>query len=270
MPVTVIAWSIVAYRGWTGLAALPPRRLVIPLFLTGCMVQFGGNVMFQWSLTHVGLALTVPMCFAALLVSGAIMARMFLGEVVTLRSLLAMVVLIVSILLLATGANAAAQSIIPNVAWSIVVGAVVAAAISGLSYATSGVVIRRIVTGDISLSATLILITTTGVVVLGALSLFLLGPQRMLETTGKEAAWMLVAGLANAVAFFSLSGAYKHATLMRVNFLNATQIAMAAIVGIVWFGEAHTAYIWLGTVLTFAGLLAMGQQRDKLSPKQEH
>ena len=78
VPAAVVAWVLVAYRARRGLPALPPMALVLPLMATGLFMQFIGNVSFQWALSLGGLALTVPLTFATLIGSGAVLGRVVL------------------------------------------------------------------------------------------------------------------------------------------------------------------------------------------------
>jgi drug/metabolite transporter (DMT)-like permease len=68
---------------------------------------------------------------------------------------------------------------------------------------------------------------------------------------------MLLAGLCNAAAFLTLTLALQLAGLVYVNALNASQTAMAAVAGVVVFGEAVTPWLVLGVLLTAGGFLLM-------------
>jgi drug/metabolite transporter (DMT)-like permease len=127
----------------------------------------------------------------------------------------------------------------------------------------NGVVIRRSVTADVSLSATTVLMSTGGAVVLFLWSLVGLGPERMAETSPAEYRAMWTAGLLNAIAFFSVSAALRLITVVRANLLNASQTAMAALAGVMWFGESLTVWLIWGTALTMIGLLLL----DRRTPK---
>ncbi len=258
VPAAITAWVLVAHRAWKGLPALPPRRLVLPLLATGMFMQFVGNVCFQWGLSLGGLALTVPLTFAALIGSGAVLGRLVLGEAITYRSLLAIGVLVLSIIVLSIGAEDATQSTLASSSWVIILGAILTAGLAGVAYGTCGVMIRRTTTGsNVSLPGTLVLLSSTGVVGLGITSWIRMGPERILQTTAPEVLNMLAAGCLNAIAFFACGAALMRLSVVRVNMINASQAAMCAAGGVLWFQEALTVWVVLGTLLTMAGLMMM-------------
>ena len=87
-------------------------RVLGILLFASLVCQLFGNVAFQWSLGIVGIALTVPITLGAMIISGAMMGRVFLHESVTLRMALSLVVLIAAICVLSLGAGEASSSIL--------------------------------------------------------------------------------------------------------------------------------------------------------------
>lgn len=269
IPATIVGWSLVAYRGSKGLPALPPRRLVIPLIITGLVMQFGGNVMFQWSLSLGGLALTVPLCFATLLTTGALLGRIFLEEAITFRMFLSMIVLTSAIVLLSLGAHQAEASVYEHMEHHTNTMATVAltifvACFAGCAYGTGGAVIRGSVRGELSISATLVLISTTGLVCLTAVAFYRLGFSILWETTPWQYLVMLVGGIMNAIAFFAIGASMKYLSVTHVNLLNASQTAMAAFAGVLCFSEPLTVWLLSGTALTIGGLFLMEKKRPTI------
>ncbi len=259
VPAALIAWGLVAHWAWRGLPALPPVRLLLPLIATGLFMQFVGNVSFQWGLSLGGLALTVPLTFATLIGSGAFLGRWVLNEPITLRSLLAIGVLVVSIAVLSLGAGDATRSTLAESSWTVILAAISAASLAGLAYGSCGVMIRRTTTGrhNVSLSGTLVMLSTTGVIALGLASWLRLGTGRLMQTTATELGTMLAAGSLNAIAFFACGAALMRLSVVRVNLINASQAAMCAAGGVLFFQEALTVWMVLGTSLTIGGLLLM-------------
>lgn len=269
IPATIAGWVIVAYRGSIGLPALPPRRLVIPLILTGLVMQFGGNVMFQWSLSLGGLAFTVPLCFATLLATGAILGRIFLSEAITYRMFVSMLILTMAIVLLSLGAHQAEESVYEHMehhtnAMATVALTVFVAGFAGCAYGVGGTVIRGSVRDELSISATLVLISTTGLICLTSVTFFRLGFSILWETTPWQYLVIMIAGIMNAIAFFAIGASMKYLTVTRVNLLNASQTAMAAFAGVICFGEELTVWLLSGTALTIGGLFLMGKKRSTI------
>jgi len=267
VPATIVAWGLVIYRGSQGLPSLPPRQLIIPFILTGLVMQFGGNVMLQWSFSMGGLALSVPLCFATLLTTGALLGRIFLNESITYRMFVSMVVLTAAIVILSMGAHQAEESVYAHMkhhtnSMATVALTIFAACFAGCAYGVGGAVIRGSVREKLSISATLVLISTTGLVCLTGTAIYRLGFSIFWETTAWQYLVMLMAGLMNAIAFFSIGAAMKYLTVTRVNLLNASQTAMAAFAGVLCFGEELTVWLLSGTALTISGLFLM----EKKSP----
>ena len=75
------------------------------LVIASLICQLFGNVVFQWSLGIVGMALAVPLTLGTMIVAGAIMGRMVLNEPVTMRMAISTVVLIGAISVLSLGAG---------------------------------------------------------------------------------------------------------------------------------------------------------------------
>jgi drug/metabolite transporter, DME family len=261
MPTVVIALVMMAGRSWRGLSNALTWRAFGSLVAVGVLAQLFGNVGFQWALSIVGLALAVPMTHGVMMISGAVAGRMWLGEPVTLRAVAAMSVLIVAIVVLSTGAGAANASIVLSTvtelsAWEIARGVGITC-LSGMAYAMLGVVIRRVSRGKFAISSMLLVVCTTGVITLGAATLATIGWRGILATTADDWSLMLAAGVLNAVAFFALSKALHLVTVVHVNLVNASQVAMAAVAGVTFFREAWTPALSVGVGLTVLGLLVM-------------
>ncbi len=259
IPAAAIAWVLVAYRARRGLPALPPRELFVPLVVMGILVHFVGNVSFQWALSFGGLALTVPLTFATLIGSGAVLGRVVLGEPITPRSLAAIGLLVVSIAVLSLGAGEATRSTLAESSWTMILLAILSASLAGIAYGTCGVVIRRTTTGrhNVSLSGTLVWLSTSGVVALGIAAWARLGSEGILQTSPAVYGNMLLAGSLNALAFFACGAALMRLSVVRVNLINASQAALCAAGGVLFFGEALTFWLVLGTFLTIGGLMLM-------------
>jgi drug/metabolite transporter, DME family len=255
-------WLLAWY--FRGRRVLPERSVLIKLALAGLVGQLIGNVLFQWSLGVVGLALAVPLCLGTIILGGALLGRIFLNEPLTVRTLFSVGLLIGAISVLSLGAGEAQRSVSATISgvqpvdswWRLAAG-VAAATVSGLAYAVLGVVIRYGVTGRASLTATIFIVGLVGVVSLGGLTFWQIGWQGIRATSSEDLTIMLLAGLMNTVAFLALTKAFQLASVVYVNALNATQATMAAIAGVVLFQEALSKELTLGVLLTIAGLVLM-------------
>jgi drug/metabolite transporter, DME family len=259
--VLVGPWLLVHYQ--RGQPVLPRRDVLIKLALAALVGQLGGNVLFQWSLSVVGMALAVPLCLGSIILSGALLGRFVLNEPLTGRTLTSVAVLIGAIGVLSSGAGQAQRAVAESLhtgsqggAWLVASG-VAAAITSGLAYSILGVVIRYGVTGRASLAATMFIVGVVGTFSLGSLTLWRIGWQGIVATEPDDMALMLLAGVMNTAGFVALVKALQLATLVYVNGLNATQATMAAVAGVVFFQEALSPELGLGVLLTIVGLVLM-------------
>lgn len=264
VPAAVVAWVLIGIRIRKKLPALPPKSLVGKLILAALLMQYGGNLCFQMSLTLGGLAISVPLCFATLIVAGAWLGRVFLGDPVSVKTMCSIGVLGVSILFLTAGADAATLAMKHDATTLTLVAAVAAASISGISYGACGVMIRKL-TQDMSLSASLVIFSSVGVVALVAHTFLLADPAVILAATKKCWLPMLGSGVFNAVAFFAVAGALRRIPVTFVNVLNTSQNAMCALAGVVIFHEPLTRPLVIGCGLTIVGLLLVdsGKKPDQ-------
>jgi len=271
MPTMALAAAWVGYRYWRGRLDRPSWRALGVLAAAGVIAQVGGNAAFQWSLGAAGLAIAVPLCSGTMIIGAALMGRFWLGEGVTPRSALAMLVLIVSIVVLSLGtsrshaaeiASTEAAAIAALVPWG-----AAAACFSGVAYAILNVVIRRVVTGTLPLSVTLLTVSTVGFASLGAGSLLHAGWSVIAQTPPVDLAAMVGAGTINAGAFFLMGRALQWASLVEVNIVSASQSALAAVAGIAIFREPVTATLVVGVALSIAGCVLVDRGRRTVPPQ---
>ena len=92
------------------------------------------------------------------------------------------------------------------------------------------------------------------------MTLWRLGWEGVAATRGVDLTQMVLAGCWNAGAFYSLTRALKLAPVFYVNAVNASQIAMAGLVGVWLFGEAPSASLAVGIILTTVALLTLSRK----------
>jgi drug/metabolite transporter (DMT)-like permease len=229
--------------------------------------QLFGNVLFQWSLGVVGMAMTVPLNLGSLILCGALVGHWLLDEPVTRRTAFAVVILIVAIAVLAAGAPSAVvgdnsrSSAVSEWYWQVL--AVAASCGSGVAYCILGVALRHSAREGTPLSTILTTVCFVGVLSLGGVSLRRMGMDGLRSTSQVDMGMMLLAGVFNCVAFLSLTKALQLAGLLHVNALNASQTAMAALAGVAVFREPLTLPLATGVALTVYGLLAMKKPRPE-------
>ncbi len=273
IPTIVLFGPWLVVLAWRGQRVVPAPRTVVALVLAALLGHIGGNVCFQWSLGIVGIALAVPVCIGMIIVSGAVMGRMYLSETVTVRTVIATAILIAAIFVLSLGAGDAHRSIAESAAmqsnfvnvWYLVAG-ITAAAFAGFAYSVLGVVIRFSLIDESPVSTAVVLVATVGLISLGFMSWLRIGMAGMLATSPDNLGLMILAGICNAFAFGTLGKALELTTVTFVNILNASQVAMCAIAGVLVFAEPPTGAMIAGVIMTMLGLVAMkrGSREDKV------
>ena len=264
-PTVAVASMVVAWKTARGTITWPSRRMIFGLLASGTAMQLMGNVGFQWGLSLGGMALTVPLSQASLLISGAVLGVIMIGERVSRRSTAAMFVLITAICLLSIDAENYAQSVAGQGGTRLILMTVAMGLIAGVGWGQSGVVIRQAAKSGVSTAATILLLSSTAIVVLGGGVLARQGGDWILQQTSPREFWIsMVAGGFTTAAFFFLTAALKHITIVRANMINASQIALTSMAGVLMFDEPMTRWMIIGTTLTIGGLLLMDRPRESI------
>ena len=245
----------------------PPRSTLVPLVLAALAGQLIGNVVFQWALSIVGVALAVPLCLITQIVGSALLGRFCLNESITPRMTLGVLILLAATCVYSLGAEQAQANVAksmsnasrPLQAWQLPLG-IIGVCLSGFAYAYLGVVIRRGARPNVPVSSILFIVCVVGTVSLGALSPLQIGWSGMTATNVNDLLMMLAAGCCNAVAFYALTRALQLIPVVYVNALGATQATLAAITGVVLFGEAPSPSLGIGVALSIAGILLMSRR----------
>jgi drug/metabolite transporter, DME family len=256
------------YLAMRGQPSLPKGRPLLILILVGLATELGGNAGMQWALGVAGLAVMIPANMAFLLVAAAILGRLFLREPVAPRTMAAIGMLMVALALLGLGAaqanpaSAGPDKIITSPA--LVALAIFIALVAGIIFALLSIAIRHCVTGTTRLSAVVLLITGMGVLSLGPISVYRAGLPRLWQTPPEQFLWMFTAGVCNLIAFVALVRGLQLTTVVHVNMLNAGQVALAAIAGVLLFHETPNPALILGVCLTIGGIFAFGRPTDEV------
>ena len=262
VPTVAVALLVLGVQARRGTVVWPNRRMMIALIASGIAMQILGNLGFQWGLALGGMTLTVPLSQAALLISGAVLGVVTIGEHVSRRSSLAMSVLILAICLLSIDADPMGNAVSDQGGEGILLTVALGLA-AGIGWGQAGVVIRQVAKSGVSTAVTILLLSSTAIFVLGGGVLVRQGPGWILEQTSGEEFWIaMVAGAFTTLAFFALTMALKHISIVRANLINASQIALTSLAGFVLFDEPMTRLMIIGTGLTIGGLLLMDRPAE--------
>jgi drug/metabolite transporter (DMT)-like permease len=222
-----------------------------PLIAIGVLMSVVGNGSFQAGLAIGGLTVTVPAMSGASIWGSALGGWWLVGERLSRRSVLGLLLLVASLpLLTATGGGGVGP------AW---LGAL-AGAVAGLTYGMANVVIRRTaVIYQLPHGVTLTPVVTAGLVGLLVAVLVAEGPSAIVAPDALTLGSLLVAGGFNALAFFALAKALSLLPVSRVGSLSALQTALSAVGGVLLFAEPLTAAVGLGLLLSVTGVVLAQQ-----------
>jgi len=255
--------TVLVVGPWLAVSALrgrrimPGNRALAALAVAGLMTQLGGNLPNVWAFSVLGLAVAIPIMSGTNMVATAVLGRVFLGERVSRRTVAAIGLLFVSILLLRM---AAGQSDRAPVGLSLATLAVLASCCAGVVYAILVVVIRRTVTHDTPVSAVLFMVTVMGVVSLGPWLALHGGLDVFLDTALSDHALMWFAGLLNLLAFVAFTHGLQWTRAAHANTIMTSQVVLAAVFGAALFDERISLGIVLGVCLTTIGMILIGRE----------
>jgi len=197
-----------------------------------------------------------------MIIGSALIGSWILHEPINRATIGAIAILLIAVTVLAVGARNGVESIrvegsLWNAGglWGWTTLAVIGNMVSGFAYAALATVMRRGMKAGMSTEMTLLLLSVVGIVSLGTWSFWWVGPSYMLNLSKGVYATMLAAGALNALSFYCLATALQHLKVVYVYIINASQVAMASLAGVLVFAEPVTAYLLTGISLTALGLL---------------
>ncbi len=258
-PTIVVLGPLLGWMAFSGQTIATSLKMAPRFIVASFFGQLIGNGAFQIALGVIGLAASVPITLGVLIIGGAILGRVFLREPVGRRTVAAISLLIAAVVILSLpGATAApAQSATSLPIW---VGALCAAS-SGVAFAFFGVAMRQALTGGMSAPATMFTSGVVGTIVLWSITFARLGAEQIAAVAGPQWAVMIAAGAFNLTAFAALSFSLRALPVVAVNLINASQVAMAAVAGVIIFAEPITAPLVIGIGLTITGLTILVSRR---------
>ena len=271
------------------------HRRILQFIAASFLAQFFGNAAFQKALERIGLAASVPITLGVLIVGGAILGALLLKEPVSRNKVIAMVTLIIAVTVLslpnasdppdsrspspsratsvtlddapAPDTARSRQGRVGDVlsvnanqrAFDVVIGSLWAA-LSGLAYSFFGVTMRQSLQTGIHSSTLMLISGVTGTATLWPYCFATIGAESLLAINGAQWGTMAAAGFLNLSAFIAITAALKLLPVVAVNLINASQVAMAAVAGVILFGEPMTVQLGVGILLTLIGLMILARR----------
>ncbi|WP_347244544.1 DMT family transporter [Thermogutta sp.] len=219
----------------------------------GVLTQTIANLGLLWAFGTVGIAIAIPLSLAVSLITAAWMGKFWLEEGVSPRLFAAMVLLIVGIILLHGGADTLAG--VASSSSSLALAAVLLSCLAGFIYGLLTVVIRNVTTGGTSGWFVLVLVTGAATVTLGPYVFYVHGLDILYSCSAEQWLWMIVSGILNLVAFWSLTKGLQRTPVAQANLLTSSQAVMATIAGWIVFGEVFNLQVAVGIVLALAAIV---------------
>lgn len=273
----VVIGPWLAWHAWHGRRLLPGGYVLLALALAGLLTQLGANLPILWAFSIIGLAVALPVMSGTNLVATAVLGRVFLSERVSRQTVLAIGLLIVSVAFLGVAAPEASKAIRAGAEssseasieateakaithWKSASLAVGAACMAGIVYAILVVVIRRNVTGDTPTTAVVFIITLMGAISLGPWLAVHEGLDTLTEIPLPKLGLMLFAGLLNLLAFLAITNGLQFTRAAHANMIMTSQVAIGATIGMTFFAEPASVWMFLGVGLTIGGMILIGRQ----------
>lgn len=237
---------------------------LVPRFVLVSLVgQVGGNGSFQFALKNIGLAATVPITLGSLLIGSALIGRWMLGETVQRKTAIAIAILITAVVLLTQSGEPTAEGVAGDALRSDRIMGALFAMVSGLSFAIFSSTMRLSMQQGLQSATAMWISGAVGTVALLTIFASTAGIGDLENLPSHLWTAMAMAGVFNFIAFVAIATAMRVLPIVAVHLLNASQVAMAAVAGVVLFGEPLTIGLLLGIALTMAGLLVLATKRNK-------
>jgi drug/metabolite transporter, DME family len=239
----------------------PWGQTLLELAVVGILTHLAGNVPLFWAMSVVGLAITVPASLGVNLIGSAALGWFFLRERVSSQSALAIAAVVASVVFLSLGAERASRSVVSGdveAPGAFGIGfAVALACLAGLVFSMLSLTIRRSAMRGVPLSWLAFVIPATGVITLGPLCVWQHGLASLMATPLPDFLLMVLCGVLNLIAFVSIIKGLQMTSMVHANVLSASQVAMAAAAGFLFFQEAASSSLVAGVCLTVAGMVLM-------------
>ncbi|MCC9656482.1 DMT family transporter [Rhodopirellula halodulae] len=243
----------------------------IPAFIVVSLIgQVIGNGAFQIALGSIGLAASVPIALGSLLIGSAFLGRVLLHEKVRPQMLVSIGMLMVAVVVLAQSRREVAGQVtersVAEGDWlhSPLVGAICAMA-SGMAYAVFSTSMRFTMKRGMLASMAMWISGVSGTIALGAIVAVRTGWGPLTDVSPQMWQSMIFAGVFNFTAFVAISTALKVLPVVAVHLINASQVAMASLAGVILFAEPVTRLLVIGISLTMGGLLILASRKKPKS-----
>ncbi len=240
-----VTGAALALAVWWGAGRPPITRAMLPAHLLRGVIIAAMATSFYYSLTVLGLAETITLCFVAPLLVPPL-ASLFLGERMQPRAVAAG--------LLGFGGVLVTTGGIPDLGHGRGL-AIASVLFSAVAYAASMVILRARAASD---GATVVTLFAAAVPMLVLAPFGLAGP----PPTQAGLVWLVALGLVGNIGVQLVSRAYAHVEAQTAAVIEFTALPWAALLGWLFFAEAVPIRVWAGAaVIALACLWAARGER---------
>lgn len=230
----------------------PGRRLLGGLALAGVAMYVIGNPIFVRALALGGAVVATP-ASSTVVIWSALLAALFLGEKLTGRAMLGVVVFVAGVVLLSRGQGLAVP-VGPDWFWSIPLGVAAGLCWSSGSIGTRlaharGIEPFTILTayGVAGLGGILILVSVTGR--LAAFAAWAASDPGATVTIG----FLVLAGFLNLLSQVTLTLAFYYESVARASVISSSSVTIVAVLAWLFLGDALNITMFAGILVVFAG-----------------
>lgn len=262
------ALPLFLWLAFTGRTKWPSPRVFLTFLAIALAVQMVGNVLFLQAFAVIGMAVSVAGNWMGVLLGTPVVAYLMLRERISLRIGVSLAVILIALAVLTVGMHArepASAELTQNLPW-LGIRMLLLTVCVGLINAVSCTYIRRMANLGYSPLLTVTMLPGVGFIFLSLYDFAHHGTATYAAFTGWQYFWAYTAGVANLLAFVSLTVALKHLSVVKVSILNISQLALAPVVSLLLFRESMNSGIILGICLTIIGIVIANTGGEEQQP----
>ena len=249
----IFYWAVRRQYQW------PALKWVACITIGGLICESIGARLHLHAFAVIGLLVSVPLVQAATMIFSAGVGRGFLGERISGRCLIAMLIMLAAMSLLVFGpSKPVTEHTTPSHDSTTLLLAGLGTVLAGLAYSVH-VVCIRMARQNRGMQITFIAVQVTGIgaMIFGFEFLRDNGWQisAFWEDVPANTWWLILAsGLLNLAGFLFQIAGLRYTMVARAQMIAVAQIVIGTLFGVFFFHELTNAMIWLGVILTVAGI----------------
>ena len=240
------------------------------LFGVSCLMQVLGNITYIWLFDMAGIAIALSCVWTGGLFSAQTFDLVCLKERFNVRTFIGLSIVLAAICCIGIGLGLSSNTLtsLSQYGAGAIALVILGGLLVGIMNSSTMASVRVAHKNSVPFWVPILLVPGSGTIVLGTLSWMEHGSGIFTALTYEQFGVALVAGIANLIAFAALVKGLGTTSLAYMNLLNASQVALGALAGILWFKELWNGFIIAGILLTIVAILT-AKQKDDSESKQE-